>query len=194
MRNLKKTFVSLVLSGACALSLTAAACDSNTSDGGDTTHTHTYESTWTYNSTQHWHAAACGDDAKDAQGDHVDANNDGVCDTCGFNYAHEHVYSDEWSYDETNHWHAALCGHDTTSDSAAHTADIMGVCTVCGYKVSQPVIADIEDALEIAEYNSSIPEHAEGTYTTSLIDYAGQPRSSEYEISYDKYEDFTYVN
>lgn len=194
MRNLKKTFVSLVLSGACALSLTAAACDSNTSDGGDTTHTHTYESTWTYNSTQHWHAATCGDDAKDAQGDHVDANNDGVCDTCGFNYAHTHVYSDEWTADANNHWHASLCGHEVTSDSAAHTADIMGVCTVCGYKVSQPVIADIEDALEIAEYNSSIPEHAEGTYTTSLIDYAGQPRSSEYEISYDKYEDFTYVN
>ncbi len=194
MRNLKKTFVSLVLSGACALSLTAAACDSNTSDGGGTTHTHTYESTWTYNSTQHWHAATCGDDAKDAQGDHVDANNDGVCDTCGFNYAHTHVYSDEWTADANNHWHASLCGHEVTSDSAAHTADIMGVCTVCGYKVSQPVIADIEDALEIAEYNSALAEHAEGNYTTSLIDYAGQPRTTEYDISYDKYDDFTYVS
>ena len=79
MRNFKKTFVSLVLSGACALSLTAAACDTSSNEQPSTPeeHEHTYSDEWVYNSTQHWHPASCDDtNTVSDQANHVDENVD----------------------------------------------------------------------------------------------------------------------
>lgn len=45
-------------------------------------HTHTFSSKWSSNEAQHWHAATCGHDVKDALGDHIDTNHDGACDVC----------------------------------------------------------------------------------------------------------------
>ena len=195
MHNFKKKFVSLMLGGVCALTMTATAC--NTDDTNDTkpapeVHEHTAATEWVFNSTQHWHPASCDDtNQKFDAANHVDENGDSVCDVCGYNITpHTHVFDDEWSYDATGHWHAALCGHDVKSDEAAHTANSMGVCTECGYQVSQPDVSTVAKAIEVAVYNDSLAEHAEGTidYFNSIYD-----RTSTYSVSYDRYEDYTYT-
>ena len=58
------------------IALAFTACDSGTDPGG--THTHSYNATWTYNSTQHWHACSCGDkiDVESHVGD--------PCAVCGY--------------------------------------------------------------------------------------------------------------
>lgn len=192
MHNFKKAMASVVLGGVCALSLTMTACAPDEPETEP--HEHTYSTEWVFNSTQHWHPASCDDtNSVSEQADHVDENGDSVCDVCGFNYTHTHVFDDEWSADETNHWHAALCGHEDTADSAAHTANAAGVCTVCGYQVfpaSEADVSTMEKALEVAELQSYRGEHAEGT-----IEYfnAIYNRTSTYTFNYDIYEDYTYV-
>lgn len=66
---------------------------------------------------------------------HVDENNDGICDTCGWDYDHKHTYSEEWSSDSKNHWHAVTCGHNVeVADKAEHKDwDNDGACNVCNW-------------------------------------------------------------
>ena len=97
-------------------------------------HNHTFDSTkWASDATMHWHAANCEHTTEktDIQG-HIDENIDGVCDVCAYAASHTHTFEEKWNYDATNHWHASTCFHNVTSESAAHTADEMGFCTVCG--------------------------------------------------------------
>ena len=192
MRNFKKTFVSLVLSGACALSLTASACSNGSTTGGDpadTEHEHTYSDEWVYNSTQHWHPASCDDtNTVSDQANHVDENGDLVCDVCGWNYPHEHTFDNDWAANAEGHYHPSTCGHDVTSEVEAHTPDIMGVCTVCGYQVSEPDVSTVEKALEIADYQSSLIKHSEGSY-----DRTSYGRDSSYQIITDYYDDYTRI-
>ncbi len=47
-------------------------------------HVHTFEKTWVYDESKHWHAANCGHQVKDAEAAHADANNDGACDVCSY--------------------------------------------------------------------------------------------------------------
>lgn len=193
MRNFKKTFVSLVLSGACALSLTASACSNGSTTGGDpadTEHEHTYSDEWVYNSTQHWHPASCDDtNTVSDQANHVDENGDLVCDVCGWNYPHEHTFDNDWAANAEGHYHPSTCGHDVTSEVEAHTPDIMGVCTVCGYQVSEPDVSTVEKALEIADYQSSLIKHSVDTYTTSSYRTTGS-----YETVTDYYDDYTQIS
>ena len=137
MHKLTKALTSVVLGGVCALSFTMTACAPEEPETEP--HEHTYSDAWVYNDTQHWHPASCDDtNTVSEQAAHVDENGDLKCDVCGYNYPHEHVFDmDKWTSDETNHWHAALCGHDAKNGEAAHTPDVTGVCTVCGYKVGR---------------------------------------------------------
>lgn len=191
MRNLKKALASVVLGGVCALSFTMAACGEESTTPTNDDHEHTYSTDWVYNSTQHWHAASCEDtNSVSDQAAHADDDNDGVCDVCGYNYDHTHVYSSEWSSDGTSHWHEALCGHTTTSDTAAHTTNAAGVCTVCGYQAGTPDVSTVESALAVAEVQSYLAEHGEGTISYYNDIYG---RTSNYSLSYDIYEDYTYI-
>ncbi len=104
-------------------------------------HTHTYSDKWSSDETQHWHAATCGhDDVKGDVAEHVDENDDGKCDVCGYvieePQEHEHTYAPGWTSD---HWHAATCEHTSEKGSfAAHTdADKDGKCDVCGYVIEE---------------------------------------------------------
>ena len=48
-------------------------------------HEHTFAETWTFNETHHWHAATCEhSDEKADYAEHVDANEDDICDTCNY--------------------------------------------------------------------------------------------------------------
>ena len=190
MHKLTKALTSVVLGGVCALSFTMTACAPEEPETEP--HEHTYSDAWVYNDTQHWHPASCDDtNTVSEQAAHVDEDGDLKCDVCGYNYPHEHVFDmDKWTSDETNHWHAALCGHDAKNGEAAHTPDVTGVCTVCGYKVGDPDVSTVEKALEVALVQESLAEHAEGTKQSYNASY---DRTSTYTASYDKYEDYTYT-
>ncbi len=98
-------------------------------------HIHTYDTTtWKSDAEGHYYGATCGHDLKKDAALHVDtADNNGVCDVCGYSSCN-HDYATEWSHDATNHWYAATCGHDVKKDTALHADDDNdSVCDVCGY-------------------------------------------------------------
>ena len=114
-------------------------------------HEHTFDTaSWSSDATMHWHKATCEhtSEMKDVQG-HVDANIDGVCDVCAYAADHTHTFVEDWSYDATGHWHVANCFHDVKSEVVAHTADGMGFCTACGYKVNDPDVSTVKKAVEM---------------------------------------------
>ncbi len=115
---------------------------------------------WAFDMTNHYHACTCGAKADSAA--HADSNRDGACDTCGIIVSNDHVFDKGWTADETNHWHAALCGHDVVNNKEAHTANGLGACEVCGYKMTAPNVATIADALKVAKL-------AAGAVKTGLI-------------------------
>ena len=127
------------------------------------THTHTYNTTWSTDETNHWHECTCGD-KKDLAA-HVDANKDHNCDVCGKKMSDHtggtatckdkatcticgqkygdlaaHNYKTEWSTDSAKHWHeCSVCGDK--KDVAAHTPGAPATettpqtCTICGYVI-----------------------------------------------------------
>lgn len=101
----------------------------------DTTCAHTYSDAWSSDETSHWHAATCEHyGAVSEKADHSDADNDGACDTCGYNGGHTHTYADEWITDEAGHYHAATCGHDVKGQQGSHAdIDLDGACDTCGW-------------------------------------------------------------
>lgn len=114
-------------------------------------HEHTFDTAaWQSDATMHWHKATCEhtSEMKDVQG-HIDANKDGICDVCAYAENHTHTFVEDWSYDATGHWHVANCFHDVKSEVVAHTADGMGFCTACGYKVSDPDVSTVKKAVEM---------------------------------------------
>ena len=135
-------------------------------------HTHTYDEKWSTSETQHWHAATCAhEDQKKDLGDHVDANDDGKCDVCGYQMEveeeHTHTYSNEWTSDETQHWHAATCEHtDQKKDAANHVdANEDGKCDVCGYQMQ--TAPEVEGIPAPEGTSGLIIEKTTTTYTLS---------------------------
>ncbi len=105
-------------------------------DGGEKEHVHSFSDAWQYSDSEHWHDAACEhtSETKD-KGAHVDADNNDICDVCGYVKDHTHAYEDKWSWDDNDHFHKASCGHDLKLDSAAHADENKdGKCDVCGYE------------------------------------------------------------
>ena len=114
-----------------------AAC----TDTPEEPHVHTYSTTWTSDSSNHWYSATCEcTDAPIVKLAHADKNNDGACDVCEYKVACAggHTYSEDWTVDCTNHWHAADCGHVVAgADVAAHAdGDGDGKCDVCAYVIN----------------------------------------------------------
>ncbi len=145
--------VSLLVLVCMLLSLGLTACEG---------HTCTFDkAVWSYDATNHYHACTCGQKSDTAT--HADDNNDGACDVCGIIMSNKHVFDKEWTSDETGHWHASLCGHTVIDGKAEHTANALGKCSVCGYKVNDPVMATIADAFKIANFSQSAVKN--GLYT-----------------------------
>lgn len=52
-----------------------------------TEHVHTYAQDWSFNNEQHWHAATCEHtDLKADLANHIDNNNDSICDVCNHSF------------------------------------------------------------------------------------------------------------
>ena len=117
------------------------ACSSN---ANPTPHEHTFSTSWSYDSNNHWHASTCGHDVKSDLAPHSFSGwttsvqptetTTGLkyrdCTICPYHEeeiipvtTHTHTYSTTWSYDDNEHWHAATCGHNVRKDVAAHTFD-----------------------------------------------------------------------
>ena len=102
---------------------------------------HTFSVDWSHNETNHWHDVTCGhnvdvvENPASSYGVHVDTQNDGVCDDCGWDYDHTHTFADKWSSNAEKHWYAVTCGHNVAAkDEAAHVdKNNDGDCDVCAY-------------------------------------------------------------
>ncbi len=99
----------------------------------DYNHVHEYDtSVWAHDKNNHYHAATCGHEVRADEAAHKDANNDGICDVCAWNYDHTHEFSTDWTHDKSNHWHAATCTHSVKDSVEAHAdANNDGLCDVC---------------------------------------------------------------
>lgn len=150
--------------------------------GEEPAHEHTYDKTaWTSDATMHWHKATCehSDAMADVQG-HIDDDHDGVCDVCQYAGDHTHTFEEGWEYDATGHWHEADCFHDVKDGFAAHTADEMGFCTECGYKVSDPDVSTIKSAIEVAVAQKGTVKHGH----ISSMDWSARDIDFEYRNGY----------
>ncbi len=125
---MKKVFTLLV----CLLLLVTvfAGCDSK-----EPPHEHTYDSTWLYDETRHWHAATCEHaELESDSGEHVDNDGNDICDVCGYIADHTHSYEDKWTWNESTHYHKSACGHNVKQDEAKHDdGNNDSVCDVCTY-------------------------------------------------------------
>lgn len=122
----------LLVCACLLLTLALVACDKG---GKQEAHTHTYADTWSFDEDQHWYAASCEHTEERANvSAHEDAENDGVCDVCGYGSDHVHTFAEAWSTDGESHWHATTCGHDVKDALGAHAdADNDDACDVCAH-------------------------------------------------------------
>ena len=67
--------------------------------------------------------------------EHIDENNDGICDECKWDYDHTHTYEETASHDDYNHWYDVTCGHDVQEkDRASHLDENNdGICDGCAW-------------------------------------------------------------
>lgn len=99
-------------------------CDENETFENGSPNGHSFDTeNWTYDETQHWHAATCGHDTeKDSVGNHVDeTEKDHKCDVCGY------VMSE--CKDEDKDHKCDVCGK-VLSECKDDTGD--GKCDICG--------------------------------------------------------------
>ncbi len=115
----------------------------NQTDTDDNQHQHTFDYTkWTTDETHHWYGATCEHSSiKISLGAHIDADDDGVCDTCTYDYNHEHTFDDEWTMEGSSeavhkHYYARTCSHTGVAhkDEGVFVDENKdGVCDVCSW-------------------------------------------------------------
>jgi len=119
------------------------ACDSDCNVcGAERSVSHKFSSTWSRNSTQHWHACSvCGeksDIGAHYPGPAATEERAQYCLTCGLmmtpQKAHTHVYYSTYTSDETEHWYECS-GCDDRKSATPHSYDNAcdPDCNVCGY-------------------------------------------------------------
>ena len=126
-----KVLISLL----CLFSVSLSSCN-NTPP-----HEHTFNSSYEYDETYHWHPATCGHDVQSEKEAHIFSSTvteptydrEGYttyrCLVCGYSYTDdetdklEHNYSSEWSYNSSSHWHACTDeGYEhLKKDEGSHT-------------------------------------------------------------------------
>ena len=112
------------------------SCDTSCDRCGATRSiTHSYSSTWSSDSSQHWHVCTVCGTKKDVAAHVYDNACDTTCNVCGATRSVTHSYSSTWSSDSSQHWHECECGEK--SDIAEHsggtaTCVSKAKCSVCG--------------------------------------------------------------
>ena len=157
------TLISLFI----ALCAFTSACNGNG-------HSHTFQDVWDKNATHHWKSATCKHvDIKDSFSTHTDSNEDGLCETCGYDVGHTHTFATTWTQDQTHHWKSATCSHtnekseyglhtddnaDTNCDDCGmhvHTVNKAGICDTCGAQVIPMDEMNVEMVIAMARLNQN---------------------------------------
>ena len=102
--------------------------------GYEENHEHTFETEWSYTTTEHYHKASCRHTTEESdRAAHVDvAPYDGICDTCEYVMC-DHPYND-WSYNNDEHWREPTCDHVPETGRGAHAdSDNDGICDTCSW-------------------------------------------------------------
>ena len=135
--NKRKVKIALTSLITCVI-LGMSSCGEN-----PTPHVHTFSADWSYNETDHWHAATCGHDVVSEQAHHtfketvVEPTYEAQgytlheCTVCEYSYKDnykdklEHHYASAWSSDDYYHWHACTdAGYeDLKGDYNTHNFD-----------------------------------------------------------------------
>lgn len=100
------------------------ACD-NLSD-------HDFSGEWKMDGTKHWKECECG--AKGLETAHIDIDENGTCDICGYDKMHVHSYGD-WKSDGVNHWKECSCGEQI--EKSAHVQGDGEKCSICHYDMHE---------------------------------------------------------
>lgn len=141
-------------------------------------HAHAYEETWTHDKTYHWHAPSCGHDVEGSdKSEHIDENNDSLCDICAWNYDHTHTYdTSKWTVGVNSHYHAPTCGHNPVfvreGEVAHDDKNRDDICDTCGGYVSMEVVVENATSADAAGKVSS-GTIKDDRYTENLT-YNGQ--------------------
>ncbi len=111
-----------------------------------------HEHDWAMRSDSAEHWQECFDDKTEKEGSrapHIDADNDEICDECGFvmttgdgNPDHQHNFSDNWSSDATNHWKQCTSCTEKTELSPHVDGDGDGLCDECLYNMKGGTLLD----------------------------------------------------
>ena len=163
-------------------------------------HDHTFSTEWSFDKTNHWHAATCehNEEVKDKAAHDF---NDGeittptteetagvktfTCKTCGYKKTeevakleHVHKFAEEWSFGKTNHWHAATCEHtEETRDLDAHTFGDWTVKTPADYGVE----GEEKAVCNVCGYEKTRPVEAlqpkDNTITVGKIEFVYNAKS-----------------
>ena len=118
-------------------------CDTDCNVCGLTrTTTHNYKSSWSKNSSSHWHECteckAKKDSASHTPGAEPTETTAQTCTVCGYvlkaALGHTHSYAETWTTDETGHWHTCA-GCEEKDGYADHDFENAcdPDCSVCGY-------------------------------------------------------------
>lgn len=152
---------------------------------GAAKHQHTWDNKWSFNETQHWVVATCHPNVCDHLANHIDINNDGRCDTCGYSMTspsgHAHTWDTKWSTNSTQHWVVATCHPDVVNYLGNHVdSNNDGYCDTCGYKMP-----GTNTGSETKPTTTTIPSHTlKDTYKPLNINTPGQ------QVDEDKWEDY----
>ena len=139
---MKKSLVfALCLMLMCVIAL--ASCGGGNQTDTDNEHQHTFDySKWSMDETHHWYGASCEHTTlKISVGEHIDEDDNGICDTCSYDYDHEHTFGESWTSEGVNesnhiHYHARTCTHTgiPNKDEGKFVDENKdGVCDVCSW-------------------------------------------------------------
>lgn len=94
---------------------------------------------WQYSEEHHWRITTCKDGLCDIDPlleEHIDSDNNHVCDVCGYAIPHEHTV--ETHYSEWCHWFTYTCGCPSNDIAELHTDyDEDNACDICSYIMSE---------------------------------------------------------
>ena len=104
--------------------------DDDDNGGGSSTHTHTWASSWSSDSTHHWHKCT-GTGCSEKSGKTNHTITDDVCTVCGYDVGHTHTWSSEYQKNDTQHW--KVCTGCSEEKSRANHTYSGNTCTTCGH-------------------------------------------------------------
>ncbi len=102
-------------------------------------HTHTFDTKWQYDASNHWKQATCEHaDQVAEKAAHLDEDGNDLCDVCGYSMGHTHTYESAWTQGNKTHYYKPTCG---CADEAKYRKDEAdhedknndSLCDICKY-------------------------------------------------------------